>query len=91
MTEPGRDRRAYSSTTICSAIRVHAGHDLFDYISREPQSHQQPGDVSLCDAGSETALGHLHADRAGRRIVACDLAAEYDGQKSGTRPGRWRA
>jgi uncharacterized cofD-like protein len=81
MTEPG-ETDGYSLDDHLQAIRLHAGHDLFDYIivNRRPVSCLAAARYAL--HGSKPVEADAVSRWAGRaQIVECDLAAEYDGCK----------
>ena len=88
MTEPGETDH-YTLDDHLHAIRLHAGHDLFDYIlvNRRPLAGGVAARYAL--QGSRPIEADRNARWAGRaQIVECDLAAECDGRKirHATRP-----
>lgn len=88
MTEPGETDH-YTLDDHLHAIRLHAGHDLFDYIliNRRPVAGGVAARYAL--QGSRPIGADRHLRWAGRaQIVECDLAAECDGRKirHATRP-----
>jgi uncharacterized cofD-like protein len=81
MTQPG-ETDGYSLDDHLSAIRLHAGFDLFDYIlvNRRPLDPQAMADYSA--QGSEPMQCATPLRWAGRaQVVECDLAVEYGERK----------
>ncbi|MGB2717022.1 MAG: gluconeogenesis factor YvcK family protein [Vicinamibacterales bacterium] len=81
MTEPG-ETDGYSLDDHLHAIRVHARHDLFDYIvvNRRPIPSSIAGRYAL--QGSRPVVVDRPLKWAGRaRVIECDLACECDGKK----------
>jgi uncharacterized cofD-like protein len=81
MTEPG-ETDGYTLDDHLHAIRVHARHDLFDYIvvNRQPVSGSVAARYAL--QGSRPVVIDRPLKWAGRaRVIECDLAGECDGLK----------
>lgn len=81
MTEPG-ETDGYTLDDHLRAIRVHARHDLFDYIliNRRPVSSSVAARYAL--QGSRPVVVDRPLKWAGRaRVIECDLAGECDGRK----------
>jgi uncharacterized cofD-like protein len=81
MTEPG-ETDGYTLDDHLHAIRVHARHDLFDYIlvNRRPISQSIAGRYAL--QGSHPVAIDRPLKWAGRaRVIECDVVGECDGVK----------
>lgn len=81
MTEPG-ETDGYTLDDHLRAIRMHAGHDLFDYVvvNRRPPADSAAAQYAV--KGSRPVTIDRPLAWAGRaQVVECDLAAECDGSK----------
>ena len=81
MTEPG-ETDDYTLDDHLQAIRLHARHDLFDYIvvNRRPFSRDVAARYAL--QGSHPVVVDRPLKYAGHaRVIECDLAGECDGRK----------
>jgi uncharacterized cofD-like protein len=81
MTEPG-ETDGYTLDDHLQAIRMHAGHDLFDYILVNRRAPANPAVARYAIKGSRpVSVDHPLAWAGRAQIVECDLAAECDGRK----------
>ena len=81
MTEPG-ETDGYTLDDHLHAIRLHARHDLFDYVvvNRRPIPTSIAARYAL--QGSHPVIVDRPSKWAGgARVIECDLAAECDGKK----------